>query len=62
MTVSIHAPVKGATVSAVILPVPSLVSIHAPVKGATPSIRGLSTRLTCFNSRTRKGCDGNWSL
>ena len=33
--VSIHAPVKGATVAADLLLADDAVSIHAPVKGAT---------------------------
>ena len=33
--ISIHAPVKGATVSSKTSGLPPVISIHAPVKGAT---------------------------
>ena len=35
ITVSIHAPVRGATSTAAVIKAISLVSIHAPVRGAT---------------------------
>ena len=34
-TISIHAPVKGATLNIDMMVVNELISIHAPVKGAT---------------------------
>ena len=37
-TISIHAPVKGATLSMVCCPYCAHISIHAPVKGATAKI------------------------
>jgi len=57
LLVSIHAPVKGAT-----LPYPQsrqimFVSIHAPVKGATCSWGLLLTLHTGFNPRAREGRD-----
>ena len=55
-TVSIHAPARGATLDKFDFRFCERVSIHAPARGATQSERqqGLST---CFNPRTRKGCD-----
>ena len=35
----------------------TLVSIHAPAWGATPFIAGYKFTITCFNPRTRVGCD-----
>ena len=68
-TVSIHAPVKGATrfvrhciggrgvsIHAPVKGAGRGVSIHAPVKGATYSEPSLGVN-NSFNSRTRKGCD-----
>ena len=54
--VSIHAPVRGAITLNIDSDESDIVSIHAPVRGAMlmvicPSIQ------TCFNSRTREGCD-----
>ena len=34
------------------------VSIHAPARGATPTVKVAFTSRTCFNPRTREGCDG----
>ena len=56
--VSIHAPVKGATENIKPLDILRDVSIHAPVKGATGNGRPGESGRNCFNSRTRKGCDG----
>ena len=56
--VSIHAPVKGATVTNETAGTAGLVSIHAPVKGATRFAVVRLLNVDCFNSRTRKGCDG----
>ena len=33
------------------------VSIHAPGRGATAKLSGCSLHQSCFNSRTREGCD-----
>ena len=55
-TVSIHAPVKGATRFVRHCIGGRGVSIHAPVKGATYSEPSLGVN-NSFNSRTRKGCD-----
>ena len=55
--VSIHAPVKGATVMFDSGRQKELVSIHAPVKGATVLLILHMSKLKRFNSRTRKGCD-----
>ena len=45
--ISIHAPVKGATVAAGHLQTAFFISIHAPVKGATPQARAAArTRFT----------------
>ena len=56
-TVSIHAPVRGATALALCnLVVLAVVSIHAPVRGATEP-RSLRDLPAGFNPRTREGCD-----
>ena len=36
--ISIHAPVKGATVTAILKDYIIIISIHAPVKGATTAL------------------------
>ena len=56
--VSIHAPAWGATQPKL----PSIqdtkqVSIHAPAWGATGTPPGTAFRISCFNPRTRVGCD-----
>ncbi len=55
--VSIHAPVKGATVAHGHGAGHTSVSIHAPVKGATSGERGLGSATRCFNPRAREGRD-----
>jgi len=57
--VSIHAPVKGATMTMITGEKYYLgVSIHAPVKGATPSRKFAPKESKArFNPRTREGCD-----
>ena len=55
--VSIHAPVKDATHLRKRLDRVNTVSIHAPVKDATGSTTTSSLTASCFNPRTRKGCD-----
>ena len=57
LKVSIHAPVKGATNFDHIKKSIEIVSIHAPVKGATDNKSNFGELLSCFNPRTRKGCD-----
>ena len=59
-SVSIHAPVKGATCLARKHCVLDSVSIHAPVKGATQVTQHKQGGKKCFNPRTRKGCDYMW--
>ena len=56
--VSIHAPAWGATSDVPAPNMQALVSIHAPAWGATPAgwCRPRSGG-TCFNPRTRVGCD-----
>ena len=84
-TVSIHAPVRGATMERKYTRVINGVSIHAPVRGATDRdlekykdiqvsihapVRGATNtwvldlkKASCFNPRTREGCDhGNQTL
>ena len=57
-SISIHAPVKGATPFNDIVKVHADISIHAPVKGATRLLRRLVIRRRWnFNPRTREGCD-----
>ncbi len=57
-TVSIHAPVKGATSKGIQNPQGDLVSIHAPVKGATYKKNAAENGTACFNPRAREGRDG----
>ena len=55
--VSIHAPAWGATPRIALLARQYAVSIHAPAWGATGAwIKG-HARMSCFNPRTRVGCD-----
>ena len=56
-TVSIHAPVKGATILMLEFISAVGVSIHAPVKGATDPNLSRWIILRCLNTRTREGCD-----
>ncbi len=58
IVVSIHAPVKGATLASGDWERPQLVSIHAPVKGATRT-RPCYGHANCFNPRAREGRDAN---
>ena len=55
--ISIHAPVKGATVYVRPEPPRILISIHAPVKGATIGSSWSRMTIVHFNPRTREGCD-----
>ncbi len=55
--VSIHAPVKGATLIGRCWAAENEVSIHAPVKGATTLTLSSLPLLIGFNPRTREGCD-----
>ena len=54
--VSIHAPVKGATVGDKLNMDITSVSIHAPVKGATGAAVWAAI-IKCFNPRAREGRD-----
>ncbi len=57
-SVSIHAPVWGATVAGDVCGGKSIrVSIHAPVWGATKGGQQLLNEFVGFNPRTRMGCD-----
>ena len=56
--ISIHAPVKGATVSTTASRHTQEISIHAPVKGATRSGRPAPAQWWYFNPRSREGSDG----
>ena len=55
--VSIHAPARGATSLIVRLKTARFVSIHAPARGATLLLPSSPDKESCFNPRTRKGCD-----
>mgnify|MGYP007093969298 CR=1 FL=1 len=56
--ISIHAPVKGATLYASYTKrMRDDISIHAPVKGATRQSRSVGRSMAYFNPRTREGCD-----
>ena len=58
--VSIHAPVRGATIVRCVLSNLPLVSIHAPVRGATRQSRSLDSLRQGFNPRARTGRDVPW--
>ena len=58
--VSIHAPAWGATLAVSLFWGFRLVSIHAPAWGATWLMAQRLTSSTCFNPRTRMGCDTLW--
>ena len=60
--VSIHAPVKGATLVSGEEVIIIRVSIHAPVKGATGRSAPSFFLIFSFNSRTRKGCDNSLAI
>ena len=55
--VSIHAPVKDATLSLARIQETLRVSIHAPVKDATRHSVQMAASSRSFNPRTREGCD-----
>ena len=55
--VSIHAPAWGATGDLPGLLRQPVVSIHAPAWGATSCRKSSIARKSCFNPRTRVGCD-----
>ena len=56
-TISIHAPVKGATLKNYRTAGEAGISIHAPVKGATISVSKKIVALSNFNPRSREGSD-----
>ena len=59
MSVSIHAPARGATAA---FPPPrgiNPVSIHAPARGATIGNMRSGEAALSFNPRTRAGCDAD---
>ena len=56
-TVSIHAPMQGATSPDFTEPCLRNVSIHAPMQGATWLPSQPFIPLISFNSRTHAGCD-----
>ena len=55
--ISIHAPVKGATLSEGCSLLGLFISIHAPVKGATSILWVFRVPLPYFNPRSREGSD-----
>ena len=57
LLISIHAPVKGATVYGWSGGVDLSISIHAPVKGATSGHAVQLKRERDFNPRSREGSD-----
>ena len=57
ISVSIHAPAWGATRESIGQVRRRRVSIHAPAWGATSCASQMSWQLSCFNPRTRVGCD-----
>ncbi len=57
ISISIHAPVKGATWRSCRQCKCRRISIHAPVKGATQHSHSAYCHQDYFNPRTREGCD-----
>ena len=57
ISISIHAPVKGATQYQLQYAQYQQISIHAPVKGATKTPTIITQITKNFNPRTREGCD-----
>ena len=57
LTISIHAPVWGATVVTLAFLKSNLISIHAPVWGATFIVYTSKFIFKYFNSRSRVGSD-----
>ena len=57
ITISIHAPVKGATRHGWRISSTQVISIHAPVKGATHVVLVLVQGQLDFNPRSREGSD-----
>ena len=57
LSVSIHAPGRGATQELYEDLSKLKVSIHAPGRGATPRETTVAYKARSFNSRTREGCD-----
>ena len=55
--ISIHAPVKGATLVRDVVAFKSGISIHAPVKGATQPSYHVQRDQVYFNPRPREGSD-----
>ncbi|MDN5330235.1 MAG: hypothetical protein PWP35_2022 [Bacteroidales bacterium] len=56
ISVSIHAPTRGATLNPATCRAFNLVSIHAPTRGATGRFE-VRIICPCFNPRTHAGCD-----
>ena len=59
ISISIHAPVKGATIIKEGTLTQNQISIHAPVKGATIEMVILTLATYNFNPRSREGSDVN---
>ena len=57
ITVSIHAPTRGATYCKSLRVASIRVSIHAPTRGATQYVARMRERFRSFNPRTHTGCD-----
>ena len=57
MTVSIHTPTKGVTLTVRYVIPPYIVSIHTPTKGVTFSFIQVQPSISCFNPHTHEGCD-----
>ena len=55
--ISIHAPMKGATIQRQWIYLLKDISIHAPMKGATLTIYTVDNDSIDFNPRTHEGCD-----
>ena len=56
-SISIHAPMKGATYIFAVRFDVDFISIHAPMKGATNMASPTACTWPYFNPRTHEGCD-----
>ena len=50
LSISIHAPTRGATAKNPISLVDKYISIHAPTRGATTNAEGITTKVSKFQS------------
>ena len=58
LTISIHAPTRGATPAKYFLHLAHFISIHAPTRGATVTLCGITVAIINFNPRSHERSDG----